>query len=137
MANYHANCRTNYFKVKDDEAFLAAMLEIPGIEVEQNNDDGFVILGNDADGAGWPTYSYDEEDDNETEIDLPLIVSEHLIDGEVAIFMESGAEKLRYIIGFAEAINSKGERESVSIRDIYSKARKLTDRPMDVTPAEY
>jgi len=98
----------------------------------------FVILGADDDGAGWPTMSYNEETEEETEIDLPAIVAEHLADGEVAIFMESGAEKLRYIIGYAEAINNKGERRTISIGDIYNIARtELTDRGHDVTVAEY
>ncbi len=33
MANYEAAARTNYFRVKDSEAFKAAMEELPGIEV--------------------------------------------------------------------------------------------------------
>lgn len=133
MANYYAAARTNYFWVKDDEAFEDAMQEIPSIEVIKEEDGSYCILGDDPDGGGWPTFSYDE-DDNETEIDLVEIVSQHLKDEHVAVFMESGSEKLRYVTGYAEAINNKGDRETISLVDIYGMARKLGS---EVTTAEY
>jgi hypothetical protein len=137
MANYYGNARSNYFRVKDDEAFIDAMENIPSIELIHEENGTFVILGDDPDGAGWPSWAYDEENDTDIEIDLPAVVSEHLADGEVAIFMESGAEKLRYIVGYAEAINNKGERREVSLNSIYELAGELTDRPKDITTAEY
>lgn len=137
MANYYSSCRTNYFKVKDKAAFELAMSEIPCIEVVHKENDSFCLLGDDPDGGGWPSWMQDEDTEEEREIDLPLEVSKHLIDGEVAIFMESGAEKLRYIVGYAIAINSKGEQVSLGLNDIYDMGRGLTDRPQDVTIAEY
>jgi len=136
MANYYASCRSNYFKVKDEDAFILAMSEIPGIEVSQEANDTFCLLGGDPDGAGWPSWVQDD-DGKDIEIDLPLEVSKYLADGEVAIFMESGAEKLRYVVGYAVAINSQGEQVSIGLNDIYDMARGLTDRPQDVTVAEY
>lgn len=138
MANYYASCRTNYFKVKDEEAFLAAMERVPDIEIDVDAK-GVCILGNNPDGAGWPQWTYGEDggEDIDLEFDLVVAVSEHLQDGEVAIFMESGAEKLRYIVGYAEAINSDGERADVSLNNIYALAADLTDRPEDITTAEY
>jgi hypothetical protein len=135
MANYYASCRTNYFKVKDDEAFENAMSEIPGVEVTTDAA-GYGLLGDDPDGAGWPGW-YMDDDDNEIEVDIYQAVAEHLVDGEVAIFMESGAEKLRYIVGFAVAVNNKGEIKALGLNDIYKMAKELTDRPDDITVAEY
>lgn len=138
MANYYAACRTNYFEVKDEDAFIDAMSNIPNIELGVKENGTYCLLGHDPDGAGWPTYSYNEETEEEIEIDLPVLVSKHLVDGAVAIFMESGAEKLRYVIGYAVAINNRGEQVNVGLSDIYDIARtKLTDRPNDVTTAEY
>ena len=137
MANYYANCRTNYFHVKDAKAFKNAMDALPGLDVCAEGDNKFCLLGDDPDGAGWPCWGYDEENDQDIEIDLPMIVSEHLVDGEVAIFMESGAEKLRYIVGYAVAVNSHGDMMTVALNDIYQKAEMLTDRPEDITVAEY
>jgi len=133
MANYYGACRSNYFEVKDDKAFEDAMSVVPNIDLLHETDGTWLILGDDPDGAGWPQWSYDD-DDNETEIDLPAMVAPHLKDEHVAVFMESGAEKLRYINGYAEAVNNKGDRESVSLMDIYNLARKMGS---EVTPAEY
>lgn len=133
MANYYATCRTNYFDVKDKDAFLSALSGVPDIEVDEGNQ-GFVILGCNTDGAGWPQWVWDEDTNEDYEIDLPMIVAEHLADDSVAIFMEAGAEKCRFIIGYAEAINNKFERETISLGDIYQRARSLGS---NVTPAEY
>jgi hypothetical protein len=133
MANYYASCRSNYFNVKNDEAFIEAMSAVPSIELCRTKN-GFAILGSCPDGSGWPSWAYDEETDTDIEIDLPDIVSKHLVDNDVAIFMESGAEKLRYISGWAEAINNKGERKSISLSQIYDLAAELGT---SVTHAEY
>lgn len=53
------------------------------------------------------------------------LVSRHLIAGDVAVFMEAGAEKFRYVGGAAVAVNSHGETVSVNLDDIYDKAADL------------
>lgn len=136
MANYYASARTNYFEVKDDEQFEKVMGSYSGVELSKK-ENKYTILSSDCNGAGWPSYQYDEESDEEIEIDLPAIVSAHLVEGEVAVFMECGAEKLRYLVGYAEAINSSGERESVSINDIYDVAMGLAGPSNEITRAEY
>ena len=88
----------------------------------------------DDDGGGWGNVYYDEETDTDIEYDLAKLVSSHLKDEHVAVFMESGHEKLRYIAGYAEAINNKGVRKSISLVDIYNMARTLGS---EVTEAEY
>lgn len=136
MANYYGSARSNYFKVKDEDAFKAALSEIPDIEVH-GSDKGFcVLVGSSSDSGAWPCWGWDE-DGEEYEIDIPEIVSEHLQDNEVAIFEEVGAEKLRYLIGYAEAINNKGERRSISLNNILELAEELTDKPENITSAEY
>ena len=137
MANYFGSARSNYFKVKSETAFLAAMNEVPDIEVHTGKDGTVCVLVSGGDYGGWPTSTWNEDTDDIIEIDVPTIVSEHLADDEVAIFMEAGAEKLRYIVGYAVAINSKGEREEVSLYDIYELAAGLTDKPENIIPAEY
>ena len=133
MANYISSCRTNYFKVKDREAFIEAMETVPDIKIEEK-DDTFVILGDNADGAGFPGYKYNSDDVLEEDFDLALAVSEHLCEDSVAVFMEVGAEKLRYIVGYAEAINHKGEREIINLDEIYERATHLGK---DITQAQY
>lgn len=138
MANYYASCRTNYFKVKDPEAFKAVMDLVPGIEVHQQ-EDVFCLLGNNDDGGGWPSayHPSDDPDADLVELDLPTLVATHLADDQVAVFLEVGAEKLRYLVGYALAINNAGETRVVSIDDIYAKAGELTSRPEQISVAEY
>ncbi len=152
MANFYGSARTNYFKVKDKEVFLKALEHVPDIEVVNENtppyssegvvpDDfdfgGMGILVSEGDCGCFPSWGYDGDNDEELEFDLPILVSEHLVDGEVAIFMECGAEKLRYVTGWAQAINNKAETKFISLTDIYSVAKELTNRPDDITHAEY
>ena len=152
MANFYASARTNYFKVKDNEAFLNALENIPDIEVcrqhippynaegivpKDFDYGGYAILVADGDYGGFPSQFYDDENDVEIEIDLADLIAEHLVDGEVAILMECGAEKLRYVTGWAEAINSKGERMSISLNDIYDIAASLTTSAKEITRCEY
>jgi hypothetical protein len=136
MANYYGSARSNYFKVKDEATFLEALTNIPDIEVHGDTERGFCVLVNGGDAGGWPSFGLDE-DMNEVEYDIPALVSEHLQDDEVAIFMEAGAEKLRYLVGYAEAINNKGEREAISINGIYEIAEQMTNKPENITAAEY
>lgn len=135
MANYIASCRTNRFRVKDPEAFKTAMASIHDVEVE--GDDGvFLLIGSNDDGAGWPCSQYDEDKDEDVELDFFALVAPHLEDGEVAIFMEVGAEKLRYLIGYAIAVNNKGEKLVVALDDIYKLAEKLAPGK-EITKVQY
>ncbi len=63
-----------------------------------------------------------------------LFLAAYLKDDEVAVLMEVGSEKLRYLCGFATAVNSKGETVSISLEHIYELARKLGP---NITPAQY
>jgi hypothetical protein len=48
--------------------------------------------------------------------------------------MGAGAEKLRYINGWAEAYNNKGEKRVINLGDIYKLAEELGS---EITRAEY
>ena len=120
MANYYASCRSNYFAVKDEAAFREWANTMPDIEMHFNSEK-FCLLGDNADGAGWPSYRYVEEGEND-ELDLEGELSQHLAEGEVAVLMEVGAEKLRYLVGYATAVSWTGETTTVSLDDIYERA---------------
>ena len=128
MANYYASARTNYFAVTDLEAFKADLeSKTSSVQVVSKEEDGLTLvalLGNDDDGAGFP-FEYENEDGDYVELDWAEIFKAHLEDGWVAIIMESGAEKLRYIAGYAVAYNSKGETVSINLDDIYEKAKSI------------
>lgn len=125
MANYYAKARSNHFLVKDLDAFRAeiAPLEI-GI-VTQREDGRVSIYDDGGDSNGWPAFYYNEDTDEETEVDLPDLIAKHLVDGEVAILQEVGSEKLRYLSGYAVAVNASGETRQVLLSSIIDLAREL------------
>ena len=84
-------------------------------------------------GDGWPGSRVNDQDGVEG-IDLAAELSTHLQDGWVAVLMEAGSEKSRYVIGWALAVNSKGETRQVYLQDIYALAGQIGER---VTRAEY
>lgn len=128
MADWYGAARSNYFKVKDLDAFKAAlaakgMTDTLKIATDDNQPGKIALLSED-DKGGWPSSYYDEDEDDFPEFDVAELVAPHLVDGEVAVFMESGAEKLRYVSGHAIAINSQGERREIDLNDIYDLATK-------------
>ena len=137
MANYYGQARTNYFQVKDLNAWRQELTGYPVELIEQKLDDGTIKVGfmdaND-DGAGLDWQLYDEEG-NETEIDWTDLLARHLADNEVAIIMEVGSEKYRYLSGWAMAVNNKKETREISLaKDIYTLAQELGE---NVTGATY
>lgn len=134
MANYYATARSNYFRVKDKTAFREWADNIPGLGVWDDREDGRVGVYDGGDSGGWPSQRYNEETEDYEDLDLAYELSEHLAEGEVAVLMEAGAEKMRYVCGYAIAVNHKGERITVSLNDIYDLAKaKFGVEPTDVS----
>ena len=135
MANWYGTSRSNYFRVKDKDAFLK-WAEVRGLGVFKNEEsaDLFAIHGGSTDDGSWP--SYDMEGD--TEIDLVAELAEHLAKGQIAVLMEIDAEKLRYLTGVAIAINHKGRVVELTLSDIYRKAaRAFRVAENEITQATY
>jgi len=135
MADYLASMRSNYFKVKDGGKFRAFCGKY-GLEViEEKSEDNanITLFGFLCDGP-IPT-GYTNAKGDYVEADFTRALSRHLVEGEVAVLMEVGQEKMRYLIGFACAVNWRGKLISVSLNEIYAKARKLFG--VEPTLAEY
>jgi hypothetical protein len=127
MANFYGQTRSNYFAVKDAEAFTAELENYP-VKVITQEKDGVTLYGfldSDDDGGGdiWTIHN-DEADDND-EIDYVEVFKRHLQDDWVAVIVSSGAEKYRYLQGDAVAYNNKGESRVISIEHIYDLAKDL------------
>lgn len=123
MADWFGTSRSNYFRVKDPAQFEEEMATFSGLDVRQTKEGYYALFGDDGYG-GWPSASYNEETGDESDFDIVEIVSRHLAEGEVAVFMSAGAEKLRYISGYSEAVDHTGKRVFVSLNDIYEKAEE-------------
>ena len=146
MANYYGVGRTNYFAVKDAKAFEAEMADYPVEVITRKDEDGkkvlYGLMDANEDGGGWVWSHYrtlTDEDGNEEwadfEIDWTDVFARHLVDGWVAILVETGAEKYRYVSGYALAVNSKGETREINLsRDIDKLAQELGE---NVTDASY
>ena len=141
MANYYASSRSNYFKVKDVDAFkkfcnkwgveyIEHVTEYSRKEGVPDKTDGLVgFLGSDGDDGALPSSAMltDADTGEEKELtqdDFFYELSTHLEKGQVAILMEAGAEKLRYINGWAIAITDKNKQVVVSLNDIYDLVRR-------------
>lgn len=140
MANYYATSRSNAFRVKDADAFKA-WLDSTGANYEivsfSENDPGFIVEGDD-DSGDFPSWVQDPATADDVEIDWAAELPRFLKDGEVAVLMSVGAEKLRYVAGWALAVNSAGESVTVSLDDIYAAAvKQLGVDPHRLTQAIY
>lgn len=112
MANYNCVVRTNYFHVKDMDAFLDLMNRTvgseDGVEIwEETDQDGNPIYAFGCYGgiAGLPNESDGKIDDDSYDRftdELQKCVAEN----DAVIIMESGHEKLRYVTGSAFIITS-------------------------------
>lgn len=123
MANYEETARTNYFRIKNREAFDKDFETIPGVEIWYDAEDPLLIGMGSYD--GWPSFRCsDDEDIDDADIDIVDVVAGHLAEGEVAVFTSAGHEKLRFVGGFATAVNHEGRAVSISTNDIYSLAEK-------------
>lgn len=111
MANYCCVVRTNYFHVKDDEAFRSLMNTVQGSENtisvwEENDNDGKILFGFGTYGgiAGIVTP---EDEDSEGDYDAFIDRLQELVaDDDAIIIFEAGNENLRYVIGSATVITS-------------------------------
>ena len=136
MANYVAICRSNYFKVVDENNWIE-FCERMGVEsvVEwsteyQCNLYGFLVPN----GEGIPVSIWNEDINDSEDVDFVIELSHHLPEDWVAIIMEVGFEKMRYLIGYALAVNHFGEQELVALDTIYDQAKNLGK---NITLAEY
>lgn len=139
MANYYESARTNYFRVKDIPAFIAFMATVPGSEYHVGDTaDSFCVLFIE---DGVPSERYldkpNEFGDDYEEFDFMAELAPHLADGSIAVLQGSGREKLRYITGYAQAIDNTGKQVSVNIGDIYALAKKEFGEQAEITRAEY
>lgn len=120
MANWYGTSRSNYFKVKDEAQFKRWVGSVPDLLLLES--DGAFGIAVES-GEGWPSVSWDDDTGEELEVDLMQVLPEHLAQGEVAVLIQAGAEKLRYVTGHAIAIAWDGRLTQVCLSDIYTKAK--------------
>lgn len=104
MANYTATCRTNYFRVTNEERYneLFSMLSAEGeiYDFTKVDEDGCIWHGF---GCYDTVFCYDEELDEYTDA-FYVGLKDILPDDEAFILFEVGNENLRYVTGFATIV---------------------------------
>jgi len=134
MATYMEMARSNYFTVKDKDAFKAFLDHFSTVDLIEDDQGRVGFLAHD----GLPLDLIVDEDTGEDDhIDFVGELSSHLVEGEVAVVQVIGWEKMRYLNAYATDINSKQEQVNVDISDIYPLAKEMTTRPEDVTACQY
>jgi hypothetical protein len=136
MANYYATARSNYFRVKDAASFEAWCKKRQLDCWTKHYDDvgqRYAISPEEGCDAGWSHYDIEHD----AEIDLFAELAEHLDPRDVAVLIEIGSEKLRYLIGEAVAVHSSGRTVRVNLDEIYDKALAELDGDLTVTETVY
>lgn len=72
---------------------------------------------------------------SQEEFDRMAEIAQHLVEDEVFNLQEVGAEKFRYLTGWARAVNARGQTLEVSLDDIYRRVRQSWELPP--TPAHH
>lgn len=128
MANYNCAIRTNYFHVKDSELFRQFMSRVYGA-------DDSVELWEEKDTDGQTVFAFgcyggisglrDALDVDEAGYDaFTCGLQQHIREDDAVIILETGREKLCYLVGSAEIITCSG-REYLDISDL-AQARAAT-----------
>lgn len=124
MANFTGAQRSNYVMFKPEKlGEVIEYLEQFDIELSPHSTEHpelYCLLASDYSEGVFSTYNMDENDE-EIELDMQW-VAEQMMEGQVLVIMLAGHEKLRYIVGGAEAWNWKGESTYICLSDIYKKA---------------
>jgi hypothetical protein len=144
MSTFAGNARTNDFRVKSIDLLRTDLAKVGitagdpdtfgfGAEfaIRENNNGTIHLLSS----GVWPRFDEDAIAERlELEDDKPLpsnyeslahLVAAHLVDDEIAVFIEIGQEGFRYLAGSATAINSRSELRTIDLEDIYTLAKDI------------
>lgn len=144
MANYDRFARSNGFRIKSLDAFVEELnrfgiaVELDGRTIGENTQGQVGIVTGDKhpDGSqsvtllgeeGWPGIEGDG-----LVIGIEGVVHQHLVEDQVAVFIEIGMEKLAYLGGTGLAINAHGETRTIHLDDIMDLAQELAPKEADI-----
>ena len=143
MANYECTGRTNYFHVKDEEAFRKLVERIVsecGIELfEKNDPEGEKLFGFGSYGSLYGICKDSEEDDDEYDEEEVLYqkLQSCVAEDDAVIILTAGNEHLRYVTGDAVCIT----HDKIEYLDLtclaVAKAAEMLNNPLYSTVCEY
>lgn len=143
MANYECTVRTNYFHVKDEEAFrklVEGIVSEYGIELfEKNDPEGEKLFGFGSYGSLYGICKDSEEDDDEYDEKEVLYqkLQSCVAEDDAVIILTAGNEHLRYVTGDAVCIT----HDKIEYLDLtclaVAKAAEMLNNPLYSTVCEY
>ena len=136
MADYIGMARSNYFRVKDPQAFKALCERFNLELITQQDQQHGLLHGWLNENGGIPDFEPDADGGDGEEVDFMGELAEQLEPGWVAVAQEIGYEKMCYLNGYAVAVNSEGKQVEVAIQDVFQAARKAGLGEL-MTGAEY
>jgi hypothetical protein len=121
MADYIAQTRSNYFRVRNARNFrrFCARYNLQVVRTDEDEQLRYGFLSYEP----IPTGRTDTKGEW-IETDFLQELSRHLVRGEVAIVMEIGSEKMRYLVGYAAAVDARGRRIQIALSDIYRRCEE-------------
>lgn len=122
MSQWHGRCRTNYFRVTDEERYAELFSHLTGSE-DAPSDFTKVENGTTLHTFGcYDSIEYRDGEDADDEFDFFLEeIQKILPKDEAFIYMECGYEKLRYITGLSIVVTHNDMR-TIDIRSSALKA---------------
>lgn len=141
MANWYGSARSSYFRVRNEEEFRA-WVEKRELQILFEDKGRFAIAPADSsDTGGWSNWEKNPDPNPDAEeliaIDFIGELTGQLAEGEVAVIMETGAQKLSYLTGNAVAVHSSGETVSLDLNNIYALAAERFNVDPETIKAEY
>jgi hypothetical protein len=123
MANFYEKARTNYFKVKDLVEFKEFIELFYDIELLVDERKGsYALLFSEE--SGVPSQYYHDDKDEYIEVDFIYELSRFITDDSIVVIQAVGSENMRFVSGYAIAVNSKNEQVSININEIYELAKQ-------------
>lgn len=120
MANWIGFARTNYFHVTDIDALTKSLSGFELTPTVSVVDKSLFCILCESDDGGWPAWG--EVDGEDLDFSFQEIVMPFVAEGEVLVVMECGAERLKYLTGFAAAYVRRGDSVkelTIELSDIY------------------
>lgn len=142
MANYCCTTRSNYFHVNDIESFKEMMSHVYGCEDdvelwEEKDENGNPIFGFGVYG-GISGLRYSDDDDDDLSYDsFVTMLQKFVSDDDAIIILESGNEKLRYIVGSALIITDADYKYIDITNMAMTEAKSMLNNPLWKTKCEY
>lgn len=143
MANCECTVRTNYFHVKDEEAFRKLVEGIVSDDriwlFEENDPEGEKLFGFGSYSSlrGIRKDSAEDDDEYDKEKVLYQKLQSCVAEDDAVIILTSGNEELRYVTGDAVCITHDKIEYLDLIRLAVAKAAEMLNNPLYSTVCEY